>query len=78
MPFIITTSSMTSLVVPGIFETIALSSFNKAFSKVDFPTLGFPTIATGTPFLITLPYSKEPIKFLIFNFMFDKSSLPSL
>ena len=41
------TSSMVSLVVPAISETMALSSFSKALSKVDFPTLGCPTIATG-------------------------------
>ena len=42
---------MVSLVVPAISETMALSSFSKAFSKEDFPTLGCPTIATVHHFL---------------------------
>ena len=46
---------MESLVVPAIGETIAFSSLNKALSREDFPTLGLPAMATGTPFLITLP-----------------------
>src|SRR3712207_7257764 len=46
-------SSMVSRVVPAISETMARSSFSKAFNRVDFPTLGFPAITTGTPFLIT-------------------------
>ena len=59
IPFITIVSSILSLVVPSISETIALSSFNKAFKRDDFPAFGFPIIATGTPFLITLPYAKE-------------------
>ena len=55
IPSIISVSSTVSLVVPGIEETIARSSFNKAFSKEDFPALGLPAIATGTPFFITRP-----------------------
>ena len=55
MPSIISVSSIRSLVVPGILETIAFSSLNKAFRSEDFPELGFPAIATGTPFFITLP-----------------------
>ena len=46
---------MVSLVVPGISETIALSSLIMLLSKVDFPALGLPTITTGTPFLIAFP-----------------------
>ena len=61
---------MISLVVPAISETIALSSFSNALSKVDFPTLGCPTIATGTPFLRTLPIANESIKFLYGSFYF--------
>ena len=43
---------MTSLVVPGILETIAFSSFKSVFKRDDFPAFGFPAIATGTPFFI--------------------------
>ena len=63
MPPKIMTSSMVSLVVPAISETMALSSFSKALSKVDFPTLGCPTIATGTPFFRTLPIANESMRF---------------
>ncbi|MNS85744.1 hypothetical protein D3C72_1196180 [compost metagenome] len=62
IPPITNSSSMVSRVVPAISETIARSSFNKAFSKVDFPTFGSPTIATGIPFLITFPTANESIK----------------
>ena len=55
-------SSMTSRVVPSISETIARSSRRRAFSKVLFPTFVFPTIATGIPFLSTLPKEKESHK----------------
>ena len=55
----VTVSSITSRVVPWISETMALSSPSRAFSKVDFPTLGGPIIATGTPFLMAFPSSKE-------------------
>ena len=61
IPPIDISSSIVSLVVPAISLTMARSSFNKAFSKVDFPTLGSPTIATGIPFLITFPTAKESI-----------------
>ena len=54
-PFIVVTSSIVSLVVPGIFETIALSSLTIAFRRDDFPALGFPAIVTVTPSLITFP-----------------------
>ena len=60
MPSIIIVSSIESLVVPGISETIALSSFKREFSKVDLPEFGFPTIATGIPFFRALPILKEP------------------
>ena len=55
IPLIINDSSMVSLVVPGISETIALSSLMMLLSKVDFPAFGLPTITTGTPFLIAFP-----------------------
>jgi hypothetical protein len=42
-----------------MIDTIARSSFSKAFKSVDFPTFGSPTIATGIPFLITLPTAKS-------------------
>ena len=56
IPDMVMVSSIASLVVPGIADTIARSSFNKALSREDLPALGFPTMATGTPFLMTLPY----------------------
>ena len=65
MPLIFISSSMVSRVVPAISDTMALSSFNKTFNKVDLPTFGFPAITTGTPFLITLPNSKDCISLLI-------------
>ena len=56
-PLIKIVPSTISLVVPGIAVTIALSSFNKAFNKEDFPALGLPTIAILTPSLCYL-YSR--------------------
>tara|TARA_A100001015_G_scaffold259353_1_gene303241 strand:- start:147 stop:404 length:258 start_codon:yes stop_codon:yes gene_type:complete len=55
IPSIVSVSSIVSLVVPGIFETIALSSLKSAFNNDDFPVFGLPAIATGTPFFITFP-----------------------
>ena len=55
MPLMFITSSMVSRVVPGISETMARSSFSKAFNRVDLPALGLPAITVFTPFLITLP-----------------------
>ena len=52
-------SSIVSRVVPAISETIARSSFNNVFNKVDFPALGLPTIAVFTPFLIAFPNLKD-------------------
>ena len=63
IPSIIRVSSIKSLVVPGIFETIAFSSLKRAFSKEDFPALGFPAIATEIPFFNTFPDLKESISF---------------
>jgi len=53
---------MESRVVPSISETMALSSFSRTLSKVDLPTLGRPTMATGTPVFITLPSWKESFR----------------
>ena len=39
IPFILIISSITSLVVPGICVTIALSSFRSEFRRVDFPNI---------------------------------------
>ena len=50
-----TLSSTISLVVPGISVTIAFSYFAKLLSKEDFPTFGFPTMATLIPSFIYLP-----------------------
>ena len=57
------TSSMVSLVVPGMGDTIALSSSKSTFSSVDFPALGFPAMVTGMPFLMAFPASKEADNF---------------
>ncbi|MNE37670.1 hypothetical protein D3C80_1315330 [compost metagenome] len=61
MPPIFISSSIVSRVVPAISETIALSSFNRAFNKVDLPTFGLPEITTGIPFLMALPKSNDLI-----------------
>ena len=66
---------MASLVVPAMSETIALSSFNKAFNKVDLPTFGSPTMATGIPFFKTFPTAKESISRLKTNPIRSTSSL---
>ena len=58
-PLILIVSSITSRVVPWMSLTIALSSFNKAFSKVDLPAFVSPMMATGIPFLIALPTLKD-------------------
>ncbi len=59
IPLMVMVSSIASRVVPAISETMAFSSFSILFNSVDFPTFGFPTIATGTPCLITLPYLND-------------------
>ena len=57
IPFILTNSSITSLVVPAMSVTIALFSPNIEFNKDDFPTLGLPTITVFRPSLSILPLS---------------------
>ena len=64
---------MVSLVVPAISETMALSSFKRALSKVDFPALGFPIMATATPLFMAFPYWKLSIKDLSLNSILFKS-----
>ena len=46
--------STTSLVVPAIGETMALSSFSMALRSEDFPTFGSPAIATVIPWYCLL------------------------
>ena len=53
-PPIVMVSSIISLVVPGISEIMAFSSFKRAFNIVDLPTLGLPKIITLIPSFITL------------------------
>ena len=53
-----TVSSIASLVVPGIFDTIAFSSLSREFKREDLPAFGLPAIDTGTPFLIAFPNLK--------------------
>ncbi len=48
---------MMSLVVPGIFVTIALFSSNNAFKRDDLPTLGLPIITVFSPSFIIFPVS---------------------
>ena len=57
-PSIILASSIVSRVVPGMSDTIALSSHRRAFNRVLFPLFGAPAIATGIPFLMALPSLK--------------------
>lgn len=64
-PLIVMVSSMVSRVVPGMSDTIALSSPVRALSRVDFPAFGLPTIATGIPFLIALPVRYESANDLV-------------
>ena len=63
-PLIINLSSIISLVVPAISETIAFSSFKSEFKRVDFPALGDHMMVTGIPFLMALPVLKESIRSL--------------
>ena len=58
IPFILTLSSITSLVVPSTLLTIALSSSKIAFNKDDFPAFGFPIITVLIPFFNILPLLK--------------------
>ena len=74
-PSIFNSSSIASLVVPGMSDTIAFSSFNKLFNSVDLPTLGAPNIATGIPFFITLPKLKDRISFSNSILISDNNSL---
>ncbi len=52
--------SIASLVVPGIAETITLSSFNTQFNNEDLPTFGFPTIP-----ILGIFEELEPLSFAI-------------
>ena len=73
IPSIFILSSITSLVVPSISETIALSSLRRVFNSVDFPEFGAPIIATGIPFFIAFPNSNELINFFNSSFiLFNK------
>ena len=58
-PLIKKRSSIVSMVVPAILDTITLSSFSIAFIRVLLPLFGFPTIATGIPCLKALACLKE-------------------
>ena len=58
IPFILTNSSIVSLVVPANSVTIARSSFKIRFSSDDFPTFGFPIIAVLIPSFRILPLLK--------------------
>ena len=59
VPSITQVSSITSLVVPAMSETIALSSPTSAFNRVDFPAFGAPRMAIGTPDFIAFPALNE-------------------
>ena len=55
VPPITTVSSMVSRVVPWMSLTRARSSRSRALSRVDFPALVCPTMATGMPLRMALP-----------------------
>ena len=57
IPPILICSSNASLVVPSISVTIALSSFARAFNRLDFPALVFPKITVLIPSRIIRPFS---------------------
>src|SRR5512134_1283141 len=50
-----TTPRILVLVVCGFSETIAIFSFNRRFSNVDFPTLDRPIMATVPNFIVSRP-----------------------
>ena len=50
---------MVSRVVPAVALTMARSSPNNAFNRVDLPRLGAPMMATGMPSRMALPVRKE-------------------
>ena len=64
-PSMIKRSSIVSLVVPGIAETMALSSLSNALSNVDFPALGRPAITVETPSWMAFPNWKLSNNFFI-------------
>ena len=66
---------MASLVVPAISETMAFSSFKRAFKSVDFPTFGSPIMATGIPFFMAFPKAKESINRFKTNVILATNSL---
>ncbi len=59
VPSMLNVSSIVSLVVPAMSETIARSSPRIAFRSVLLPVFVAPAIATGMPFLIALPSLNE-------------------
>ena len=65
IPHNLKSPSTTSLVVPAILVTIALSSFKRAFNNDDLPTFGFPIIATLIPSRTILDFSPSLIKLFI-------------
>ena len=67
IPLIVINSSIVSLVVPSYSVTIALSSFNIAFNKDDFPAFGVPIIAVFIPSLIILPFLNDFSSFSSFS-----------
>ena len=74
MPSMVISSSMLSRVVPAMFEIMALSSFNKALRRVDFPAFGGPTMVIGMPRLITFPMAKESMSCLRVAVIFSSNS----
>ena len=67
IPSTVTDPSTTSLVVPAIFVTIAFSSFNIAFNKLDLPTLGLPMIAVWIPSFNNLIFLESSMILFIFS-----------
>jgi len=57
IPWMFICSSRVSLVVPAMSVTMALSSPNKVFRRLDFPAFGLPSITVFTPSVNILPLS---------------------
>ena len=68
IPFRFILPSTMSLVVPGIFVTIAFSSFNKVFKMLLFPTFGLPKRDTFIPSFMSFPlFEFDRISLILVN-----------
>ena len=64
-------ASITSRVVPAIFDVIAAFRLSNALKRVDFPTFGAPIIATSKPDDIRSDMTVPSISFLNSDFITD-------